>query len=47
VRGPGGEVVAALSVTGPSFRLDDVAVAAAARALVAAAERVSRELGAG
>jgi IclR family acetate operon transcriptional repressor len=47
VRGPAGDVVGALSVTGPSFRLDDAAVAEAARAVVLAATALSAELGAG
>jgi urocanate hydratase len=46
VRGPSGAIVAALSVNGPTFRLDDAAVAAAATALVRQCAELSRELGA-
>jgi urocanate hydratase len=46
VHGPSGTIVAALSVTGPTFRLDDTAAAAAATALSAAAAALSRDLGA-
>jgi IclR family acetate operon transcriptional repressor len=46
VRGPGGAIVAALSVNGPSFRLDDAAATTAAHVLVRECAELSRELGA-
>jgi DNA-binding IclR family transcriptional regulator len=46
VRGPSRAVVAALSVTGPTFRLDDAAAAAAGAAVVREAAALSAELGA-
>jgi DNA-binding IclR family transcriptional regulator len=46
VRGPSGAIVAALSVTGPTFRLDDTAAMAAAAAVVREAGALSSELGA-
>lgn len=46
VHGPSGAIVAALSVTGPTFRLGDAAAARAAAALADAAAALSRELGA-
>jgi IclR family acetate operon transcriptional repressor len=46
VRGPSGSIVAALSVTGPSFRLDEVAAAAAGAALLREAAALSAQLGA-
>lgn len=46
VRGPSGAIVAALSVTGPTFRLDDPATARAAAALTDAGAALSRDLGA-
>jgi IclR family acetate operon transcriptional repressor len=45
VLGPAGTVVAALSVTGPTFRFDDAATGRAATALGGAAAALSRELG--
>jgi DNA-binding IclR family transcriptional regulator len=46
VRGPSGAIVAALSVTGPTFRLDDTAGAAACEAVAREAAAFSAELGA-
>jgi IclR family transcriptional regulator, acetate operon repressor len=46
VHGPAGAIVAALSVTGPTFRLDDAATATAAAALSEAGAALSRDLGA-
>ena len=46
VHGPAGTIVAALSVTGPTFRLDDAAAAAAAVSLDREAATLSRALGA-
>jgi urocanate hydratase len=46
VHGPSGAIVAALSVTGPTFRLDDAAAATASAAVSAAAASLSRDLGA-
>jgi len=46
VHGPGGAIVAALSVTGPTFRLDADAVTAAGAALRGAAAALAHELGA-
>jgi DNA-binding IclR family transcriptional regulator len=46
VRGPAGDLVAALSITGPTFRLDDDAVVAAGAAVVREAGALSAELGA-
>ena len=46
VHGPSGAVVAALSVTGPSFRLDDAAVRAVSAALQREAAALSAALGA-
>jgi IclR family acetate operon transcriptional repressor len=46
VRGPSGQIVAALSVTGPTFRLADEAAARCGAALVTEAEGLSAELGA-
>ncbi len=46
VRGPAGDIVAALSVTGPTYRLDAAAVAAAAAAVEPAAAALSHALGA-
>jgi DNA-binding IclR family transcriptional regulator len=46
VRGPAGDIVAALSVTGPTFRLDDRAAAAAGAAVLREAAALSTELGA-
>jgi DNA-binding IclR family transcriptional regulator len=46
VRGPSGAIVAALSMTGPTFRLDDAAVLAAGAAVVREAGALSAELGA-
>jgi urocanate hydratase len=45
VHGPSGAIVAAVSVTGPTFRLDDAAAATAAAALTGAAAALSRDLG--
>jgi IclR family acetate operon transcriptional repressor len=46
VRGASGAIVAALSVSGPTFRLDDAAAAAAAAALEREAHALSEQLGA-
>ena len=46
VRGPAGDIVAALSVTGPTYRLDAAAAAAAAVSLERAAAALSQALGA-
>jgi DNA-binding IclR family transcriptional regulator len=46
VRGPSGGIVAALSVSGPTFRLDDAAAAAAGDAVARAAAALSHDLGA-
>ena len=46
VHGPAGTIVAALSVTGPTFRLDDAAAAAAAVSLEREAAALSQDLGA-
>jgi DNA-binding IclR family transcriptional regulator len=46
VHGPSGDLVAALSVTGPSFRLADDAVAAAGALVLREAAALSAELGA-
>jgi DNA-binding IclR family transcriptional regulator len=46
VRGPSGDVVAALSVTGPTFRLGDKEIAAAGTAVAREAAALSAELGA-
>jgi IclR family transcriptional regulator, acetate operon repressor len=46
VHGPAGTIVAALSVTGPTFRLDDAAVAAASAALTTSAATLAHDLGA-
>jgi urocanate hydratase len=46
VHGPSGAIVAALSVTGPTFRLGDAAAGTAATALAGAAAALSRDLGA-
>jgi IclR family acetate operon transcriptional repressor len=46
VRGPGGAIVAAVSVTGPSFRLHDRAVRRAGQAVRQHADALSAELGA-
>ena len=46
VRGPAGDIVAALSVTGPLDRLDAAAAAAAAVSLERAAAALSQALGA-
>jgi DNA-binding IclR family transcriptional regulator len=46
VRGPTGAVVAALSVTGPTFRLDDAAAAAAGAVVLREAAALSAQLGA-
>jgi IclR family acetate operon transcriptional repressor len=46
VRGPSGNIVAALSVTGPSFRLDEAAAAAAGAAVLREAAALSAQLGA-
>jgi IclR family acetate operon transcriptional repressor len=46
VHGPSGAIVAALSVTGPTFRLGDAAAARASAAVTDAAAGLSRELGA-
>jgi DNA-binding IclR family transcriptional regulator len=45
VRGAGGEVVAAVSVVGPSFRLEGRALAAARTAVGSHAARLSRSAG--
>jgi DNA-binding IclR family transcriptional regulator len=46
VHGPSGVIVAALSVTGPTFRLGDAAASRAAAVLADTAAALSRELGA-
>jgi len=46
VLGPSGAIVAALSVTGPTFRLGDAAAAAAGAAVVREAAAISEQLGA-
>jgi IclR family transcriptional regulator, acetate operon repressor len=46
VHGPSGTIAAALSVTGPTFRLDDSRAAAAGAAVARAAAALSAELGA-
>jgi DNA-binding IclR family transcriptional regulator len=46
VRGPAGGIVAAISVTGPTFRLDDAAATAAGVSVVREAAALSAELGA-
>jgi IclR family transcriptional regulator, acetate operon repressor len=46
VHGPSGAIVAALSVTGPTFRLDDAAIDRVTPALAGATAALSRELGA-
>jgi DNA-binding IclR family transcriptional regulator len=46
VRGPAGAVVAALSITGPTYRLDDDAVGRAGTAVRRHADELSAELGA-
>ena len=46
VRGPSGEIVAALSITGPSFRLDEQTAARCGVVLVRETEGLSAELGA-
>jgi DNA-binding IclR family transcriptional regulator len=45
VRGAGGEVVAALSVSGPTFRMDPEDFSAIARRLVSGADTLSRRVG--
>lgn len=45
IRGVHGDVLASLSVSGPTFRLDEAAVAAATDAVQTAADDVSRRLG--
>ncbi len=45
VRDGGGKVIAALSVSGPSYRLDPTRFEAVARITAAAADRISRRLG--
>ena len=45
VRGAGGEVIAAVSVVGPSFRLQGATLAAARVAVAAHAARLSRSAG--
>ena len=45
VRDSGGKVIAALSVSGPSYRLEPSRFEAVARMTVAAADRISRRLG--
>lgn len=45
VRGHDGRVVAAISVSGPSFRLDGAKLVAAGKAVVRAADEASRRLG--
>jgi urocanate hydratase len=46
VRGPGGEVVAAISVTAPSYRTTDAQLASYGRLVVRAARELSRTMGA-
>jgi len=46
VRGPGGEVVAAISVTAPTYRTSDEQLAEYGRLVVGAATRLSRLIGA-
>lgn len=45
VRGPSGEVVAAISVSGPSFRLPATKIPVVAKSVMGAANRLSEELG--
>jgi DNA-binding IclR family transcriptional regulator len=45
VRDSGGKIIAALSVSGPSYRLEPARLEAVARMTVAAADRISRRLG--
>lgn len=45
VRDSGGKVIAALSVSGPSYRLDPARFGSVARITAAAADRISRRLG--
>ena len=45
VRDSGGKIIAALSVSGPSYRLEPSRFEAVARMTVAAADRISRRLG--
>ena len=45
VRGPSGEVVAAISVSGPSFRLPATKIPVVAKSVNGAANRLSEELG--
>ena len=45
VRGAGGDVIAAMSVVGPSFRLQGPALVAARIAVAAHAARLSRSAG--
>jgi IclR family transcriptional regulator, acetate operon repressor len=46
VRGPGGDIVAALSVTGPTYRMAEYQLAAMGKAVKRHAEEASSELGA-
>jgi DNA-binding IclR family transcriptional regulator len=46
VRGPNGQIVAAFSITGPSFRMNDRVIQSYGSLLVAQANRASAELGA-
>jgi IclR family transcriptional regulator, acetate operon repressor len=45
VRGPGGEVVAAVSVAGPAYRVTPVRIPELARTVVGAAAKISRRMG--
>src|SRR3712207_8012842 len=45
VRGGDGDVIAALSVSGPSFRMDSEGIPRLARRVVSGAEELSRKLG--
>jgi DNA-binding IclR family transcriptional regulator len=45
VRGPGGEVIAAVSVAGPAYRVTAARIPELARAVVEAAAEISRRMG--